>query len=125
MPEKVKNKFRCKTERIEVRISTKLKKALEEYSERNLESIMETTNRAIKQFVGFGQENPDLPKIAKDGDLPKKERLEIRVHQQLKKMILNLQKKIENSTGVKTNISTIVLSAIILYIRYSDKLVKE
>lgn len=102
-----------------------LKKALEEYSERNLESIMETTNRAIKQFVGFGQENPDLPKIAKDGDLPKKERLEIRVHQQLKKMILNLQKKIENSTGVKTNISTIVLSAIILYIRYSDKLVKE
>lgn len=119
---KVKNDSRSKTERIEVRLSADLKQAIEEYSERNLESIMETTNRAIKAFVGFGQDKPGIPDITEEDDLPKKGRLEIRLHTQLKKMILDLQKKIKVTKNPKQlSISTIVLSAIMQYIGYNVK----
>ncbi|MBN1600880.1 MAG: hypothetical protein JW915_04680 [Chitinispirillaceae bacterium] len=119
MPRKPQTESKSKTQRIEVRLSTDLKNALEAYCEKNLESIMETANRAIKEFVGFGQNNPQIPQIIPDDDLPKNNRLEIRVHSQLKQMILDTQKQITATSGVKPNISSIILSAIIQYIGYN------
>lgn len=121
MSRKQLNKSKSKTERIEVRLSSHLKNALEEYCVKNLESIMETTNRAIKEYVGFGQNKPQIPQIISNDDLPKNERLEIRVHPQLKQIILDTQKQITVITGVKPNLSAIVLSAIIQYIGYNAK----
>jgi hypothetical protein len=118
---KPQNESKSRTERIEVRLSTQLKEALEQYGEKNLESIMETANRAIKEYVGFGVEKPQIPQIAPDDDFPKNDRLEIRLHPQLKQLILDTQKRITATTGVKPNVSSIVLSAISLYIRYNVK----
>ena len=121
MPRKPQNESKSKTERFEVRLSTQLKEALEQYCEKNLESIMETANRAIKEYVGFGEEKPQIPEIAPDDNFPKNDRLEIRVHPQLKQLILDTQKQITATTGVKPNLSSIVLSAIIQHIGYDAK----
>jgi hypothetical protein len=122
MPRKPLKELNSKSERIEVRLSSDLKQALESYSIRNLESIVETTNRAIKAFVGFGEQNASDPVLSNEDDLPKKERLEIRVHPQLKKMILDAKTKISaKSNTLKPSISAIILSAIIQYIDYQAK----
>jgi hypothetical protein len=110
-----------KTERIEVRLSTELREALSEYSSRNLETIMETTNRAIKAYVGFGEQKPLKPVITNEGDLPKKDRLEIRLHPQLKKMLLDAKNRIGiDAEGNPPKISAMVISAIIQYIGFSE-----
>ncbi len=108
---------KIKTERIEIRISSALKQALSDYSDKNLESVMETTNRAIKKFVGFGEKEPPKPFLSEEDNLPKNDRLEIRVHPELKKMLLSMKSKIaDTQTGKGPNISTMVLSAIIQHI---------
>jgi len=119
MPGRLQKDNKGKTERIEIRLSTDLKQALSNYSDNNLETVMETTNRAIKQFVGFGEENPSKPCLSNEGELPKNDRLEIRVHPELKKMLKNTRNKIDVSkTGKSPNISSMVISAIMQYINY-------
>lgn len=119
MPEKSRKNYKGKTERLEIRISSNLKEALTNYSDQNLESVMETTNRAIKKFVSFGVANPPIPVLSDDRSFPKDNRLEIRVHPELKNLLFDTQNKIElKNPDIKITISTLVISAIIQYIDY-------
>lgn len=121
MSKKPLKKGKGRTERLEIRLSSDLKRALDLYSEQNLESVMETVNQAIKHYVGFGQDNPKMPPLC-DDDLPKTDRLEIRVHPLLRKMILDICNKNDGKDDSKSiKISKVVISAIIQYIGYNQR----
>jgi hypothetical protein len=82
----MKNRGPHKTEKIEIRISCALKDALESFSRRNLQTTSEAVTHAIKEFIGFGQNNPPKRKIGKNTpDKNKTGRLQIRIHPRLKK----------------------------------------
>ena len=119
MPEKSRKDIKGKTERIELRISAELKQALTEYSDRNLQSVMETTNHAIKKFVGFGEREPKKAYISDEGILPKNDRLEIRVHPELKKMLIKTKERVDfQGNERKATLSAMVISAIMQYISF-------
>ena len=99
-----------KSQRIEMRISTGLHEALENYCEHNLVTVAEAATQAIKNFTGFNSLEKISREITED-TAEKPKRLEIRIHPKLKE---HLREFCQNR---KTSISSVVTNAIYEYIQ--------
>lgn len=108
----MKNRGSGKTKTIDMRISNALKKALESFCRKNLQTSSEAVTHAIKQFIGFGQINPPKRKVAKINlDKKKNKRLQIRIHPRLKNQFAKFCK----SSGIE-NHSVALTEAIRIYV---------